>query len=291
MAIIPEFNAPLANQVVRPNETGESAVQRAAVMGERRASVAGDLIARAGQEKGQAIAGLGKLAEQGINDYGEHEFLMDASDQGPKLANATVAWQNSLNDASQKLDPKDPQAFQAFHDQQMETLRNQFMQGVRTTKGQARADELFNQFSAHAQNQTTAAYAEIAGAKTHADAVNTIHTLSQAVGSNLSGLQNAHDQWDHQMAIYKSAPGTDAHQIASLSNLTEEGHKEIDTSALKAAVEAPHANLDAIQKMTDAGGFKYVDKGTIDGYIKQARRANDMEAQDGSVRSSGKSAG
>jgi hypothetical protein len=270
MAAIQEYDAPGATSVIRPTEVGEQAVARAATMGERRASVVGDMYAR-------SIGNAGRALGQGVKDVGEmvdqHMAMMDKSTQGP----AGVALVNTLTtayDAYMKTaDPAEPGVYQKFYDEHVVPAVQKWQDGFRTSEGrewgQARADSYLE----HMQNVVHTGAGEMSGVAVMKGMQDTVQQSSDLVANHPEALPIALDSVNQQWDNLLQNPNLTAVQRAKLN---EERPKLVNQIGESAAYARMAANPSGFLNELKGGAFDHVLQDTgkwINLATNQAREA------------------
>jgi hypothetical protein len=269
MPVIPTYNAPDAASVIHPSETGEQAILRSGVLGERRASVSGDMIARGLAMPAQGAA---DAASEVTKVVGEHKILADHSAALPGIQAASLDYQNKFNDFAKTADPDHPELYQQFHDDYFNgPAKEKYLAQFQTTEGVNYGTELWDRAAAHAQDQTTAGLAAMNGAK-RVQQLSTFGQLaSLRVSTDLGSLEDAQrglvDQYN-LAARQASNPQEAAHIMEELPK----AQAHLDMVGFRSAAAAPNANLVALQQFVNKGGFKYADPGVLSTELKSAIR-------------------
>ena len=218
MPSIQEYNAPSATSGIRPTEIGERATASAAVMGERRASIAGDMQAR-------GLSQLGGAISQAAGDVGkfvdEHLTAADVSRQGAELV-------QRQNEYTQKFDAfaktvagdqtkiNDPTVFQKFYEDNWVPSVNKWHEGFRTEEGSKWGQAEVQRSTEHMQNVATAETGVLAGHAATLNLQTSIQNASDMVAKDPSSLALGVDTVRSQFEAALKNPNLPADKVLEL---------------------------------------------------------------------------
>lgn len=240
MPVIPQFTAPGAMSVIRPNETGEQATVRAAMRIEEMGAQAGRTIGRAIAEPGEAV----------VNAVGDYVQRADVTKGGMAITDLNNKTMLDYNQQSKTWDPDDPTAPQKFLEQYKSNAQK-IVDNAGSIKGQEWIQGQAREGASHFGNVIIADTAFRAGAA-QVDRYNqSIINLQNMVSNDVSYLPNAMAQADSLFENGIKSPNIDARGIAELQRAHEASKKTIAESALRSQMAAdPVSALKAIQSGT-----------------------------------------
>jgi hypothetical protein len=276
MPAIPDYFAPNAQTTIRPNETGEQSLIRAGVMGERRAAVSSEMRQRGEETMIQGAERLGKSVVEGGVDLAkiglQHAELADATSWTKTSSDLQLGAHQQLNDLAKAGDPA---AITKWYTDTWQPALAKAQEGATTEEGQKQRIAQGAALDRDMQHQMLSTSSMVSAENTIVNADKTVNTLSQAVGTNLAALPQAHQTLDN---LFDSAikAATTPEEVEHLRTEQQQKHKELDVSALRSAASQPTVNWQALQRAADSGLFKYTDSGQISGFIKEGRRADEM---------------
>jgi hypothetical protein len=166
MARIEEYNAPGALSIIRPTETGEQAISRAASMRERRAQVSGDMRMAGAKAIIQPL-------EQGVKEVGS---IVDEQMSQSEISNHGASGMELMNQKTKELneftksiqnDPEklnNPDTYKNWMQQNWAPAFDKWKDGFNTRRGQDWGMQYGMNMNQHMMNATTAESSHAAGA-------------------------------------------------------------------------------------------------------------------------------
>ncbi len=228
MAIIPQFNAPAADQMLRPSDAGEQAMFRTGRVEQYAARTVGVDYAHA----------IGAPIEAAVNAVHGIARQMDQASLGPKMLDYNAQQIAAYKEQSKTWDPADPTAPRKFLTQYQSGLEH-LAAGMISSDDVPMANELALRFSSHMANVVQADAAIRAGSAILTNLHNSTQAGMSAVANDPSGWGVQEAAIDHQtQALISGNPNLSAAQVAEIQRAALRSKQMIGQSAAQAAASA-----------------------------------------------------